>query len=272
MDKVISPGDVSIRIVWDDPSLDDLMSVFYSPWDGGSGSIRYTILINRERDGYALAAPLENSLCADENDLLSRLEFNVTSLSQEILNGFLQIHAACVDYRGKGILLVGDHGIGKSTLALTAASFGMEILTDDVCVIDTRAGRVKAFPRPIKASDHTMMIISPDIQKKCHVRKVNHDTSFVFFYTPPSALYRAETRPEYIFFLKREKGTAAVAEMNEKETMQRLLRQGFNFTQRSSTFVAELLSLMRSTSRYELTYSDNFEAMHAILDTIQKTV
>jgi len=41
------------------------------------------------------------------------------------------IHAACVTHRGKGVLLCGDSGVGKSTLAYACASHGWSFMTDD---------------------------------------------------------------------------------------------------------------------------------------------
>jgi hypothetical protein len=181
----------------------------------------------------------------------------------------LQIHAACIDYQGTGILIVGDHGSGKSTLALTALSYGMKVLTDDVCVIDTLNDRVIAFPRPIKASDHTIEIISPAVVESCPVRRVMDDTSFFFHYRSPNAYYRPASRPEYLFFLKRPSDNASVARLNETDSMSGLLRQGFNYIDKQSSFVHELLQIIRKTHRYELAFTSNWNAIDTIISTIQ---
>jgi hypothetical protein len=275
MEKILSPGTSSILISWDDPRLTDLISMMFFPWNSETGSIQYYVQISAKSGGYLIQTPLENTLCPDENDLLSHLEFNITTLSQKILIEYLQIHAACCDFQEKGVLIIGDHGSGKSTLALSSLSYGMKVLTDDVCIIDPLTGQVTAFPRPIKASDNTLNIVSPAILGNCPVRQVFNDTSFIFHYVPyisSNSYYQNTSRPEYIFFLKRTEQKTNITRLTETESMNRLLRQGFNFIDKKNSFVHDLLRLIRSTERYELYYENNWKALDTIIATIQITI
>lgn len=65
--------------------------------------------------------------------------------------GLLPLHAACVKIGGKAIILAGDSGVGKSTLAAAFLRRGFPILADDITVVDTAApgGAVvlPSFPR-----------------------------------------------------------------------------------------------------------------------------
>jgi len=45
--------------------------------------------------------------------------------------GLVPLHAACLLWRDRGILLAGDSGAGKSTLAVALAKHGMSIISDD---------------------------------------------------------------------------------------------------------------------------------------------
>jgi len=44
-----------------------------------------------------------------------------------------QIHATCVAAKGRGLLIVGPSGSGKSALALQLMAFGAELVADDRC-------------------------------------------------------------------------------------------------------------------------------------------
>ncbi|HEV2401156.1 MAG TPA: aldolase [Candidatus Sulfotelmatobacter sp.] len=53
------------------------------------------------------------------------------------------VHGACVAWKGKGILLCGDSGAGKSSLSFACARRGWTFLSDDAtCLVRGRKGRI----------------------------------------------------------------------------------------------------------------------------------
>jgi HPr kinase/phosphorylase len=54
------------------------------------------------------------------------------------------IHASCVALGGKGVLLLGASGAGKSDLALRLIDGGARLVADDRCEIFMRAGKLCA--------------------------------------------------------------------------------------------------------------------------------
>ncbi len=52
--------------------------------------------------------------------------------------GLTAVHAAVIGEGGIGLLIVGEGGRGKSTLALAAIGAGMDYLADDYCLVDAR--------------------------------------------------------------------------------------------------------------------------------------
>lgn len=50
--------------------------------------------------------------------------------------GLFAIHAALAEYRGAGVLVIGQTGAGKSTLSLGMAEAGMGVLTDDWALLE----------------------------------------------------------------------------------------------------------------------------------------
>ncbi|MCE3284387.1 MAG: serine kinase of the HPr protein regulates carbohydrate metabolism, partial [Steroidobacteraceae bacterium] len=64
------------------------------------------------------------------------LEFAVFALAHRGL-GLVSLHAGCVGWQRRGLLLIGESGAGKSTLALHGAHRGLDFLTEDATFVDT---------------------------------------------------------------------------------------------------------------------------------------
>ena len=56
----------------------------------------------------------------------------------------LNIHASCVAIGGKGVLLLGASGAGKSDLALRLIDGGAQLVSDDRCDLFVRGGKLCA--------------------------------------------------------------------------------------------------------------------------------
>ncbi len=60
----------------------------------------------------------------------------------------MRVHASCIAFEGRGVLLRGPSGSGKSDLALRAVEAGAELVADDLVMLGLRGGRVWASPLP----------------------------------------------------------------------------------------------------------------------------
>jgi serine kinase of HPr protein (carbohydrate metabolism regulator) len=58
------------------------------------------------------------------------------------------IHAGCVAIGGRGVLIAGASGRGKSDLALRLIDRGARLVSDDYTLIEARGGRLFASPPP----------------------------------------------------------------------------------------------------------------------------
>lgn len=63
----------------------------------------------------------------------------------------VNIHASCVAIGGRGILILGESGAGKSDLALRLIDGGARLVADDRCDIFVRAGKLCAAA-PVRIS------------------------------------------------------------------------------------------------------------------------
>lgn len=61
----------------------------------------------------------------------------------------MYLHATCVDLTGLGVLIVGNPGIGKSTLALALLERGARLVADDQVLLSVEAGTLRATAPPV---------------------------------------------------------------------------------------------------------------------------
>ena len=70
--------------------------------------------------------------------------------AQSITPPELILHATCVAIEGKGLLIIGPSGSGKSSLALELMAFGAKLVADDRVELTRNDGKIRAScPGPI---------------------------------------------------------------------------------------------------------------------------
>lgn len=63
----------------------------------------------------------------------------------------INIHASCVAVDGRGLLITGPSGSGKSALALQLMAYGARLVSDDRTILTLRDGHLHATcPEPIR--------------------------------------------------------------------------------------------------------------------------
>ena len=250
-----------VCIQWDTDSINDIVKNMFSPWHVSSVKPTHYLDITSLDSGFSLKTPLRSVQCSDEKALAAYLEYSLTLLSQEVYSQNLQLHASCVDFQGNGVLFVGPHGIGKTTLALTAITSGFRALTDDVAIVGNRHTQIYGFPRPFKVCADIWNMQPPVVPVDCPYLKVTPETTYVFFYIPSGRYYTDKTRLKYIIFPIRHSGSTEISEIGETEAMRKILPQGFNFNLRKELIIQNLLALLRNTVLLEIAYSDPWDVM-----------
>jgi hypothetical protein len=96
------------------------------------------------------------------------------------------LHAACVGAAGKGVLLVGARGLGKSTLSLHALTGGMQLLSEDSAFVALESLRATGVPSYLHLSPQALRFLSathlrraiersPVIERRSGARKFEVD-------------------------------------------------------------------------------------------------
>jgi len=262
-------SDKNILIKWDDKQLNEIILNMFSPWQSDGSFPNYEIIIKRFEQGYILTTPKTSKKYPNEKLLIYHLENELTLLSQKIFSEYLQLHGSCIDHNGNGALIVGSHGVGKTTLALTAISSGLKALTDDVAIFSEDLRYVICFPRPFKATDSTWNMYPKIVPEDCPYYKLSNDIIYVFIYIPSGSYYANKTRLKHIFFPIRKEGSTEIREMGETEALSKILPQGFNFYMKKDGRVNDLLNLLRIAPPLEIAFSDHWDAIKKICDVLE---
>jgi len=115
------------------------------------------------------------------------------------------LHAACVALGGKGVLLCGDSGAGKSSLALACARRGWTFISDDAAsIVRNRSGRVVVGnPHQMRFRESAVELF-PELKRQRVTPRVTGDLAIeVATASMPEIETTSECQVDYIVFLDR---------------------------------------------------------------------
>jgi energy-coupling factor transporter ATP-binding protein EcfA2 len=112
------------------------------------------------------------------------IEFAVYALIARV-HGLISLHAACVGQKGRGVLLMGSSGAGKSTVTLQCLLEGLDFLSEDSVLVTPRTLEATAIASFLHVGADSLRWIpprwaqrirkSPVIQRRSGVRKFEVD-------------------------------------------------------------------------------------------------
>jgi hypothetical protein len=113
------------------------------------------------------------------------LEFAVYTLAARVLRQ-APLHAACLGVGGRGLLLTGDSGAGKSTITLVGAAAGLAVLSEDSTLVDPRRLQATGLSSYVHVRADTLRFVtdaalrgrieaSPVITRRSGVKKYEVD-------------------------------------------------------------------------------------------------
>jgi hypothetical protein len=135
------------------------------------------------------------------------------------------VHAACVAWEGSGVLLCGESGMGKSTLAYACARRGWTFVTDDGCTLlwDRRDRAVMGEPHRFRFREEAAEIF-PELRGLTVGRELGHKPTIEVRTAGLPIRSAPECRIEKIVFLDRRPGRSARMDpLGKEEARERLL-------------------------------------------------
>jgi hypothetical protein len=104
--------------------------------------------------------------------LLAHLFFTIPLAELLKRLGLYMVHAAGLAVAGKGLLIAGQSGVGKTTLALALLRAGFDFLADDTVFLSLGESRLRilAFPDEMDVTAHTLGFF-PELQRLTRASK-----------------------------------------------------------------------------------------------------
>jgi hypothetical protein len=179
----------------------------------------------------------------------------------------LVLHAASLMDIRAGLLLCGQPGAGKSTLALHLIDAGFLYGGDDIALI-APDGKAEGIPFAPAVKPGSLEMISKLRNDLDDAIVYSRPDGVRVRYLPVRCVYCGSFSVDWIIFLNRVEGVAAkLTPLRQIESMRRVIAGSFtaNGKLSRSTFVALKRTLARARS-FELTYSHAPEAQGILVD------
>ncbi len=187
---------------------------------------------------------------------------------------YLLLHAAVVERQGRGLLLPGRPGAGKSTLAAGLVLRGWRLLSDEVAVVPPGTTDLLPVPRPVGLKDDSIDVIRRfDGGAILGPSTSGTRKGTVAHMRPPDdcvARGREPASPTWIVFPRFESGAATeLRPLPRPDAFLRVAQQSFNYSVLGSVGFDTLAAVFDRCSCYVLRYGDLAQAVRTLeeLDT-----
>lgn len=201
------------------------------------------------------------------NMVLPHLAMVVFVRCCQALHERLLFHAAVLAKGQKAMLLPGEAGSGKTTLAAILMAHGYHVLSDELAVLDVDRLRVCPLPLPMSIKSPSVKLLGryyPELANdRAHLRT---DGKWVRYIAPsrPEDTQAADgsAKPAVLVFPKHNKAAEnRLAQIDEMQALQRLATTGSSNRDLTRRDVEAMISLVSANPCYELVFAD---ASHAV--------
>jgi hypothetical protein len=260
--RILSFGDSAIEIVTHDDDTSELVEMLFKGVpEEGINPPHVRLEISRDRNGeYRLTRDEKqiykgDSLAALANSLMDTSIYN---LADKCSTGLL-FHAACLSWKGKGIILPAQSGHGKTTLSSWLLANGFDYQTDELVYVPLESRQTMCFGRPLNVKYGSSEIINELLgENKDHDSIVKGPIAMLV----PPALVRAgnnTTEPEIdmVFFPHyRADADFLLEKLSAAQTGMALMSCLVNARNLTGDGFPATVSLARKVPAYRLVYPD----------------
>lgn len=189
------------------------------------------------------------------------LEWGLNWCVSQRAHDYMIIHASAMAVEDKALLIVGEPGVGKSTMAAALIRHGWRLLADELALISLADGALIPLPRPICLKGDSVDLICekmPEAQYGLSARTRRKGT--IIHMRPPAssvASMATSCAPTWIVFVGRRPGAPVQLDpLSRADVMMRTIPSTFNYRLLGSVGFAAMTQLVGRCRGYSLTYSD----------------
>ena len=193
-------------------------------------------------------------------------------------NGLLPLHASAVELDGRVTAFLGESGAGKSTLAACLQSRGLNIISDDICLLEPSGDLMRVIPVAgwlklwRNSLDH---LGKPALERN---RVFAADDKYRLYLSPHDS--RPDAALANLIFLTRAASAAeepALARLSTPETialMMRLTYLGYitELTGSHARVFAQCARVLNRAHGYRLTVPWDLTKMDSVIDLLQSAL
>lgn len=254
------------EVPWEDQSLANSGgrdgAVMYSLVDlGPRDPMRYRLLVNDD----------ELIIARRPDDLLNHLLWRLSPLPEQTEDCLL-IHAGSVVTSAKeGVLLPADSGAGKTTLVAALITAGFGFLSDEVGVIDYRAGLLRPYPRALNFKQGSERVF-PKLWPPDAAGTVPRGEGFLRADAIRPDVMAGPCQVRFVIFPRYEEEAATgVAPLGAAHALERLLANTLNREAFGGRALLLLADVVRGADAYTMVSGDLDEAVQAIREITGQT-
>ncbi len=180
------------------------------------------------------------------------------------------VHAACVARGGRGVLLCGASGAGKSSLAWACARAGWAFLSDDACFLLSDAPGRRVIGKPYQARFRMdAPALFPELAgfaASAHPGgKLSMEVPLAAF---PELQSAQECEPASVVFLKRAAAPARFLRVEASDAVERLLRDMPSYGDEVNAIHERAVERLSAQPACELHYNDLTQAARLLEELI----
>jgi hypothetical protein len=263
-----SVGKLAVNIKTSSERLTQLLMPLFSQNSSVTGKLEDTFeVVEIDREVHIFYNKACVARCAMD-ELVPTLKAQITEHVVLKISPDIALHAACLVSGGKGLLVSGQPGAGKTTLAIHLMEAGFEYAADDIVLIapDGRATGVLFAPAVKQGAWAMINELRPDLGNSAvHIRP---DGKRVRYLNVPRTAHSGSVSVGWIVFLRRAPDIPTkLVPLGQLDTIRRLIDgshapdgkltyQGFHAIKRT----------LADAKSFELQYSDAAQARNALRD------
>ena len=203
------------------------------------------------------------------NQAFAMFEWGLNWVIANHAHEFAIVHAAAVEYEGRGFVFPGAPGSGKSTLCAALLCKGWRLLSDEMALISLSDGLLWPIPRPVSLKNASIDIIrklSPNVV----LGDVVADTlkGNVAHMRPPVESVLAASQPampfSVVFPTYRANAETEYSKLSKSATLKRLIENCFNFPVLGGAGFNSLADFVDRAQCRSVVYSDLDDVIHQL--------